>query len=136
VIDSQQPKQAVPTLRSRRRGPCVFFCRSFIYKQRTYTLPRKDDSTDVLQYFLELSWRHCSQTTLKLICLLRSTNHFSKQSREDFYTAAIWLHRYHSETLAYNVGAFAKFGCLKDFGNSLPDCQWARSSTQPNYGEG
>ena len=95
-------------------SPCLFFCRSFIYKQGSYTLRRKDDSTDVLQHFLELSWSHCPQTTLKLICLLRRTGLFSKQSREDFYTAAIWLHRYHSETLAYNVGAFAKFGCLKD----------------------
>ncbi|XP_062149814.1 uncharacterized protein LOC133858372 [Alnus glutinosa] len=43
-----------------------------------------------------------------------STGRFSKESREDFYTAAIWLHRYHPETLAYNVGAFSKFGCLKD----------------------
>jgi hypothetical protein len=95
----------------RLEEPCLFFCTSFIYKQ---TLPRKDNSPDFLQYHLELSWSHCPQTTLKLICLLRSTGRFSKQRREDFYTAAIWLHRYHSQTLAYNVGAFAKFGCLKD----------------------
>ncbi|KAE8023681.1 hypothetical protein FH972_009353 [Carpinus fangiana] len=95
-------------------SPCLFFCSSFIYKQSLFTLRKEYGSTDVLQHFLELSWSHCPQTTLKLICLLRRTGLFSKQCREDFYTAAIWLHRYHSQTLAYNVGAFAKFGWLKD----------------------
>jgi hypothetical protein len=95
-------------------GSCLFFYRSFIYKQRIYTLPREKKSPAVLQYFLELSWRRCAQTTLELIFLLRSTSPFSKQSREDFCTAATWLHRYHPETLVYNVGAFAKFGSLKD----------------------
>jgi hypothetical protein len=67
-----------------------------------------------LQYFLELCWHHCPQTTLRLICALRSPSHYRKQSREHFYRAALWLHRYHSKTLAYNVKAFAEFGCLKD----------------------
>ncbi|KAE8023689.1 hypothetical protein FH972_009361 [Carpinus fangiana] len=71
---------------------CLVFCNSFICKE---TLLRKDNSPDILQYYLELSWSHCPQTTLKLICLLRSTGRFSKQRREDFYTVAVWLHRYH-----------------------------------------
>jgi hypothetical protein len=67
-----------------------------------------------LQWNLELSWHHCPQTTLRLICALRRSSHYRKQSREHFYRAALWLHRYHSKTLAYNVRAFAEFGCLKD----------------------
>ena len=67
-----------------------------------------------LQCYLESSWHYCPQTTLRLICALRSPGHRRKQSREHFYRAALWLHRYHSKTLAYNVKAFAEFGCLKD----------------------
>ncbi|KAE8023753.1 hypothetical protein FH972_009421 [Carpinus fangiana] len=61
-----------------------------------------------------MSWHHCPQTTLRLICALRRSRHHRKHTRERFGRVALWLHRYHSKTLAYNVKAFAEFGCLKD----------------------
>jgi hypothetical protein len=74
----------------------------------------RKSSPDVLQYYLELSWHHCPQITLEHICLLRRTSHYRKRCRENFYIAALWLHRHHSLTLAYNLKAFAEYGCLKD----------------------
>jgi hypothetical protein len=89
--------------------PCYIFLRKCINKKGPLS-----PSGDELLHYLELSWRHCRQTTLKLICLLKNTTHLSKGNREDFYTVAMWLHHHHPETLAYNVRAFARFGCLKD----------------------
>jgi hypothetical protein len=46
----------------------------------------------------------------------------------------IWLHRYHSETLACNVKSFARFGFLKDLLEiPLPDRQWSTSWAESNY---
>ncbi|XP_062160588.1 uncharacterized protein LOC133867840 [Alnus glutinosa] len=95
-------------------NPCFTLFRTFIHKERSCNclFLRRDDH---LHYALDLSWRHCPQTTLELICHLKNTTRLGKLRREDFYTAALWLHRHHSETLAYNVREFARFGCLKDF---------------------
>jgi hypothetical protein len=86
----------------RRRDPCLDFYSGFRFGRPEH----------VSQSSLELSWSHCPWTTLKLICLLRRRN--LQFGREMFYTAALWLHRHHSKTLAHNVKAFAQFGCLKD----------------------
>jgi hypothetical protein len=85
-----------------------------VHKWLVGILKDRSVSPVCLQWHLELSWHHCPQTTLRLICALRRSGHYGKQTREHFCRAALWLHRYHSKTLAYNVKAFAEFGCLKD----------------------
>ncbi|XP_043687434.1 uncharacterized protein LOC122638642 [Telopea speciosissima] len=63
---------------------------------------------------LDLAWNYNASTTLKLICNLRGVRGTGKSDKEGFYTAALWLHKYHPKTLACNVRWFADFGYFKD----------------------
>jgi len=63
---------------------------------------------------LELAWAHDALTTLKLIFNLRGVRGTGKSDKEGFYVSALWLHRAHPKTLAFNVKALADFGYLKD----------------------
>ncbi|PON51904.1 von Willebrand factor, type A [Parasponia andersonii] len=63
---------------------------------------------------LRLAWAHNPVTTLKLVCNLRGVRGTGKSDREGFYTAALWLHKYHPKTVASNVGSIAGFGYFKD----------------------
>ncbi|XP_051128065.1 uncharacterized protein LOC127249355 [Andrographis paniculata] len=63
---------------------------------------------------LKLAWEHDSATTLKLICNLRGVRGTGKSDKENFYTAALWLHENHPKTLACNLRSIAQFGYLKD----------------------
>ncbi|KAL1832427.1 hypothetical protein ACET3Z_002078 [Daucus carota] len=63
---------------------------------------------------LKMSWDHDPLTTLKLICNLRGVRGTGKTDKEGFYTAALWLHEHHPETLASNVHILANFGYFKD----------------------
>ncbi|XP_074344178.1 uncharacterized protein LOC141683378 [Apium graveolens] len=63
---------------------------------------------------LESSWNHDPLTTLKLICNLRGVRGTGKTDKEGFYTAALWLHKHHPQTLASNVHIYATFGYFKD----------------------
>ncbi|KAK1395296.1 hypothetical protein POM88_014352 [Heracleum sosnowskyi] len=84
--------------------PCVdFFFRAVPFSSQT-----------ILVNCLESSWAHDPLITLKLICNIRSIRGTGKNDREGFYMAALWLHRHHPKTLAYNVEGFASFGNLKD----------------------
>ncbi|KAL5827198.1 hypothetical protein ACOSQ3_019031 [Xanthoceras sorbifolium] len=60
------------------------------------------------------AWAHDQLTTLKLICNLRGVRGTGKSDKEGFYTAALWLHENHPNTLACNVASFAGFGYIKD----------------------
>ncbi|GMN49337.1 hypothetical protein TIFTF001_018508 [Ficus carica] len=60
------------------------------------------------------AWAHNPLTALKLICNLRGVSDTGKSDREGFFTAAIWLHDHHPESLALNVGVFAEFGSFQD----------------------
>ncbi|KAM7462598.1 hypothetical protein LguiA_030719 [Lonicera macranthoides] len=70
-------------------------------------------TNDLIQR-LSSAWDHDQLTTLKLICNLRGVRGTGKSDKENFYTAAIWLHNFHPKTLASNVSVFAEFGCFKD----------------------
>ncbi|KAM7462597.1 hypothetical protein LguiA_030718 [Lonicera macranthoides] len=70
--------------------------------------------SDDLIMRLALAWDYDKLTTLKLICNLRGVRGTGKCDKENFYTAAFWLHKNHPKTLAGNVGVFARFGYFKD----------------------
>ncbi|PHT39011.1 hypothetical protein CQW23_22584 [Capsicum baccatum] len=63
---------------------------------------------------LECSWNFDSLITLKLICNLRGVRGTGKSMKDGFYICALWLHIYHSKTLACNVKAIADFRYFKD----------------------
>ncbi|CAA7018376.1 unnamed protein product [Microthlaspi erraticum] len=68
-----------------------------------------------LEQRLVVAWNHDALTTLKLLCNLRGVRGTGKSDKEGFYTAALWLHRYHPKTLACNLESLSKFGYFKDF---------------------
>ncbi|KAJ4826137.1 hypothetical protein Tsubulata_021885 [Turnera subulata] len=74
-----------------------------------------DTPPDELIQRLQSAWAHDALTALKLVCNLRGVRGTGKSDKEGFYTAAFWLHNHHPKTLAFNVGALADFGYLKDF---------------------
>ncbi|GER26083.1 hypothetical protein STAS_01710 [Striga asiatica] len=88
---------------------------------------------------LELAWEHDPLTALKLICNLRGVKGTGKSIRQGFYTAAIWLHENHPNTLAGNLDAFAGFGYGKDPLEILyrllegPDARQAASSAKLDH---
>ncbi|XP_074381724.1 uncharacterized protein LOC141723737 [Apium graveolens] len=67
-----------------------------------------------LSFQLKKAWDHDPLTTLKLICNLRGVKGTGKADKENFYTAALWLHENHNKNLACNLSAMASFGYLKD----------------------
>ncbi|PIN10156.1 hypothetical protein CDL12_17256 [Handroanthus impetiginosus] len=73
-----------------------------------------DTPPEPLKERLKLSWDHDPLTTLKLICNLRGVRGTGKSDKENFYTAALWLHENHPKTLACNLRLFAQFGYFKD----------------------
>ncbi|CAK9160062.1 unnamed protein product [Ilex paraguariensis] len=73
----------------------------------------KTPSEDLTERLL-LSWKHNPLTTLKLICNLRGVRGTGKSDKENFYSAALWLHKHHPKTLACNLDIFADFGYFKD----------------------
>ncbi|OVA17405.1 protein of unknown function DUF2828 [Macleaya cordata] len=73
-----------------------------------------DTPPESLTHRLELAWKHDSLTALKLICQLRGVRSTGKSDKEGFYAAALWLHKNHPKTLAFNLKSFAEFGYFKD----------------------
>ncbi|XP_004301740.1 PREDICTED: uncharacterized protein LOC101301018 [Fragaria vesca subsp. vesca] len=73
-----------------------------------------DTPSSYINEQLPKSWAHNALTTLKLICNLRGVRGTGKSDKEDFFTAAFWLHNNHPKTLACNLASFASFGCFKD----------------------
>ncbi|KAM2010604.1 hypothetical protein ACFX16_005224 [Malus domestica] len=73
-----------------------------------------DTPASYLNQQLPLAWSHDALTTLKLICNLRGVRGTGKSDKQNFYTAAIWLHNHHPKTLACNLFSFAEFGYFKD----------------------
>ncbi|CAN6551015.1 unnamed protein product [Malus baccata var. baccata] len=73
-----------------------------------------DTPADYLNEQLPLAWAHNALTTLKLICNLRGVRGTGKSDKENFHTAAFWLHEHHPKTLACNLQTFAEFGYFKD----------------------
>ncbi|KAL1451660.1 hypothetical protein WDU94_006018 [Cyamophila willieti] len=73
-----------------------------------------DTPPETLVKRLELAWTHDPLTTLKLVCNLRGGRGTGKSDRESFYTAALWLHENHPQTLVANIPAIADFGYFKD----------------------
>ena len=63
---------------------------------------------------LNKAWSHDPLTTLKLISNLRGVRGTGKSDKERFYTTALWLHKHHPKTLAFNARTFAEFGYFKD----------------------
>ncbi|KAL9245121.1 hypothetical protein vseg_018809 [Gypsophila vaccaria] len=74
-----------------------------------------DTPSDKLIHRIDSAWSHDPLTTLKLICNLRGVRGTGKSDKRAFYTAALWLHSSHPNTLACNLPAFAQFGYFKDF---------------------
>ncbi|KAL2506602.1 Uncharacterized conserved protein UCP015417 [Abeliophyllum distichum] len=83
-------------------------CLDFFFHIVPDTLP------ETLHERLKLSWDNDSLTTLKLVGNLRGVRGTGKSDKENFYTAALWMHQYHPKTLACNLGIFAEFGYFKD----------------------
>ncbi|XP_022156031.1 uncharacterized protein LOC111023003 [Momordica charantia] len=73
-----------------------------------------DTPSDSLTERLRLAWNHNPLMTLKLICNLRGVRGTGKSDKEGFYTAALWLHKFHPKTLAGNIPSLADFGYFKD----------------------
>lgn len=73
-----------------------------------------DTPADYVNNQLPLAWSHSAPTTLKLICNLRGVRGTGKSDKENFHTAAVWLHNHHPKTLACNLRSFADFGYFKD----------------------
>ncbi|XP_050225383.1 uncharacterized protein LOC126674893, partial [Mercurialis annua] len=73
-----------------------------------------DSPSQSVEQRLFSAWQHNPLTTLKLICNLRGVRGTGKSDKEGYYTAAIWLHRFHPKTLACNVPYMANFGYFKD----------------------
>ncbi|ERN06175.1 hypothetical protein AMTR_s00016p00127470 [Amborella trichopoda] len=83
-------------------------CLDFFFHIVPNTPPEK------VTHLLSLAWNHDSLTTLKLIAQLQGVRGQGKSDRENFYTAALWLHQNHPKTLAKNIHFFGEFGYLKD----------------------
>ncbi|KAL4185494.1 hypothetical protein AMTRI_Chr10g6230 [Amborella trichopoda] len=83
-------------------------CLDFFFRIVPDTPPEK------LTHLLSLAWDQDSLTALKLLAQLRGVRGQGKSDRENFYTAALWLHQNHPETLAENAHLFGEFGYLKD----------------------
>ncbi|KAL2530314.1 hypothetical protein Fot_22915 [Forsythia ovata] len=83
-------------------------CLDFFFHVVPDTLP------GTLHELLKLSWDDDSLTTLKLVGNLRGVRGTGKSDKENFYTAALWMHQYHPKTLACNLRTFAEFGYFKD----------------------
>ncbi|CAK9319387.1 unnamed protein product [Citrullus colocynthis] len=73
-----------------------------------------DTPADSLFERLSLAWIHNPLMTLKLICNLRGVRGTGKSDKEGYYTAALWLHKFHPKTLAGNIPSIADFGYFKD----------------------
>ncbi|TQE05071.1 hypothetical protein C1H46_009363 [Malus baccata] len=73
-----------------------------------------DTPADYLNEQLAQAWDQNALTTLKLICNLRGVRGTGKSDKENFHTAAFWLHKHHPKTLACNLKAFVEFGYFKD----------------------
>ncbi|XP_038881761.1 uncharacterized protein LOC120073170 [Benincasa hispida] len=73
-----------------------------------------DTPADSLIERLSLAWNHDPLMTLKLICNLRGVRGTGKSDKEGYYTAALWLHKFHPKTLAGNIPSIADFGYFKD----------------------
>ena len=86
-------------------NPCIDFFFQVVVPQKAPTS---------IAYHLNKAWDHDPLTTLKLICNLRGVKGTGKGDKENFYSAALWLHENHNRNLANNLLAMASFGCLKD----------------------
>ncbi|XP_027362773.1 uncharacterized protein LOC113870377 [Abrus precatorius] len=73
-----------------------------------------DTPPQTLLHILQLAWAHNPLTALKLVCNLRAVRGTGKSDREGFYAAALFLHRHHPKTLAFNIPSLADFGYFKD----------------------
>ncbi|KAK1362559.1 Vacuolar protein sorting-associated protein 26A-like [Heracleum sosnowskyi] len=87
-------------------NPCLDFFFQVIIPHYT--------SSSSLSHHLKKAWDHDPLTTLKLICNIRGVKGTGKADKENFYTAALWLHENHNKNLACNLSAMASFGYLKD----------------------
>ncbi|KAK6254773.1 hypothetical protein SCA6_016078 [Theobroma cacao] len=70
--------------------------------------------THALVNLLVNAWSYEPLTTLRLVCNLRVVRGTGKSVKESFYSAALWLHKNHPKTLAFNVRVFAEVDCYKD----------------------
>ncbi|XP_023543545.1 uncharacterized protein LOC111803399 [Cucurbita pepo subsp. pepo] len=73
-----------------------------------------DTPSESLTERLSVAWNHNPLMTLKLICNLRGVRGTGKSDKEGYYTAALWLHKFHPKTLAGNIPSLADFGYFKD----------------------
>ncbi|KAI5001309.1 hypothetical protein ZWY2020_025959 [Hordeum vulgare] len=104
--DEPQMKPAGRALAYASSGdPCV----DFFFQ----VVPGATAAADVAA-LLGVAWAADARTALRLACHLRGVRGLGKADREGFYAAALWMHANHPRTLAANLAAFARFGCLKD----------------------
>eukprot|EP01018_Ginkgo_biloba_P017174 Gb_38039 [translate_table: standard] len=67
-----------------------------------------------LMQLLDAAWKQDALTALKLVMHLRGVRGTGKSDKESFYTAAMWMHSNHPQTLAANAKPIAQFGYFKD----------------------
>uniref|UniRef100_A0A8I6XEM3 Uncharacterized protein n=1 Tax=Hordeum vulgare subsp. vulgare TaxID=112509 RepID=A0A8I6XEM3_HORVV len=102
--DADEP-QMKPVGYASSGDPCV----DFFFQ----VVPGATAAADVAA-LLGVAWAAHARTALRLACHLRGVRGLGKADREGFYAAALWMHANHPRTLAANLAAFARFGCLKD----------------------
>ncbi|CAL4886230.1 unnamed protein product [Urochloa decumbens] len=110
--DEDMPMAAKEAPRSARAlayassgDPCV----DFFFQ----VVPGATSGADVAA-LLDVAWSRDARASLRLVCHLRGVRGLGKGDREGFYAAALWMHARHPKTLAGNLAALARFGCLKD----------------------